>query len=248
MERKYEIFLSSTFEDLKEERQKLIGKILDIRHIPSGMEFFPTGPKDIVHIESRIRKSDIFVMLVGWRYGSKTKKGKTYTRYEYDYAKKIDKPILVFILEEEERNKYRKNLQEGEERKHDEDFKKFINYILNQDERGTKRLVKFFSLTKENNSLINLFENSLLHTIESLGDKEGWIRSHQLDKYMEEYGGSLKIRKNPFFKRIAHKLNQFDILSKRCTENVPELKIEIAKFFLKEYLAKLVRANIINIF
>jgi hypothetical protein len=41
LEKKYQIFVSSTFRDLVEERQDTIKSILDLGHIPAGMEGFP---------------------------------------------------------------------------------------------------------------------------------------------------------------------------------------------------------------
>ena len=41
MEKKYQIFVSSTFRDLGEERQDTIKSILDLGHIPAGIEGFP---------------------------------------------------------------------------------------------------------------------------------------------------------------------------------------------------------------
>ena len=40
MHQRYQIFVSSTFEDLKEERKKIIEEILNFSHIPIGMENF----------------------------------------------------------------------------------------------------------------------------------------------------------------------------------------------------------------
>ena len=40
METKYQIFISSTFEDLKEERRKITEVILNMGHFPIGMELF----------------------------------------------------------------------------------------------------------------------------------------------------------------------------------------------------------------
>lgn len=42
--RKFSIFISSTYEDLKEERQSLIGVSLENNFIPVGMERFHVAP------------------------------------------------------------------------------------------------------------------------------------------------------------------------------------------------------------
>lgn len=40
MNKRYQIFISSTYEDLKEERQKVTQAILKLYHFPIGMEMF----------------------------------------------------------------------------------------------------------------------------------------------------------------------------------------------------------------
>ena len=43
MKTKYQIFVSSTYEDLKEERDLVMKAILEMGHIPVGMEMFSAG-------------------------------------------------------------------------------------------------------------------------------------------------------------------------------------------------------------
>ena len=43
--RKFSIFISSTYEDLKKERQALVGVALENNFIPVGMEQFHAAPK-----------------------------------------------------------------------------------------------------------------------------------------------------------------------------------------------------------
>ena len=40
MKKKLQVFISSTYEDMKEERQKAVEAILAAGHIPAGMELF----------------------------------------------------------------------------------------------------------------------------------------------------------------------------------------------------------------
>ena len=40
---KYQVFVGSTYEDLKEERSQVIKAILEMGHIPVGMEMFSAG-------------------------------------------------------------------------------------------------------------------------------------------------------------------------------------------------------------
>jgi hypothetical protein len=40
MQKKYQVFISSTYRDLIEERQEVSKSVLDLGHIPAGMETF----------------------------------------------------------------------------------------------------------------------------------------------------------------------------------------------------------------
>jgi len=41
IEKRYQVFISSTFEDLQEERQEVMRALLELDCIPAGMELFP---------------------------------------------------------------------------------------------------------------------------------------------------------------------------------------------------------------
>jgi len=43
MEKRYQIFVSSTYEDLRDERREVIQTLLELDCIPSGMELFPAA-------------------------------------------------------------------------------------------------------------------------------------------------------------------------------------------------------------
>lgn len=101
MNKKYQIFISSTYMDLVEPRNKVIEAILKLYHFPIGMEMFSAADDEQWEIiEETIDSSDFYIILVGNRYGSLTKEGISFTEKEYDYAKKIGVPILTFIKDE----------------------------------------------------------------------------------------------------------------------------------------------------
>jgi DNA-binding YbaB/EbfC family protein len=98
--RKLQVFISSTFEDLKSHRQAIIHDILKAGHIPTGMEFFTSGQKLNQDFLSRqIHGSDIFVLLVAARRGAEIKAGKSYTDFEFEEARKANKEIIAFVQE-----------------------------------------------------------------------------------------------------------------------------------------------------
>lgn len=101
--KKYQIFISSTYIDLKEERQAAVEAILKKGHIPAGMELFAANDKSQWEVIKKwIDDSDIYLLLLGGRYGSiDTDTGLSYTEMEYQYALKSGKPIFALILADE---------------------------------------------------------------------------------------------------------------------------------------------------
>src|SRR3712207_6374119 len=98
MATKYQIFVSSTYEDLKAERDQVIRAVLEMGHIPVGMEMFSAADEEQWQIITRqIDQSDYYVVLVAHRYGS-TVEGISYTEKEYDYAVRSGVPALGFII------------------------------------------------------------------------------------------------------------------------------------------------------
>ena len=97
--KRYQIFISSTYTDLKAERSAVVECILKKGHIPVGMEQFVAANSTVLeYIKPVIRESDYYVLIIGGRYGSISKKrNKSFTEEEYDYAVSIGLPILVFI-------------------------------------------------------------------------------------------------------------------------------------------------------
>ena len=99
MEKIYRVFISSTYEDLQEERKKVTQALLGIDCVPTGMEVFQASDDDQWNLIKRVINScDYYIVIVGGRYGSihpKTK--KSYTQMEYEYALKIGIPIVGFI-------------------------------------------------------------------------------------------------------------------------------------------------------
>ena len=100
MRRKWQVFVSSTYSDLIQERQACVEAILRAGHIPAGMELFSAGSESQLEIIMRwIDDSDIYVLILGGRYGSiEPKSGISYTEIEYNYAFLKNKPIVTIIL------------------------------------------------------------------------------------------------------------------------------------------------------
>ena len=100
MEKRYQVFISSTFYDLKEERQAVLKAILELDHMPGGMELFPASDESAWRlIQDVIDASDYYVLIIGGRYGSLDEAGLGYTEKEYDYAIQAKKPIIPLLHE-----------------------------------------------------------------------------------------------------------------------------------------------------
>jgi hypothetical protein len=97
MERRYQVFVSSTYDDLREERQQVIQALLESDCIPAGMELFPAADEEQWSFIKRvIDECDYYLVIVAGRYGSTDREGTSYTEKEYDYAVERGKPVIGF--------------------------------------------------------------------------------------------------------------------------------------------------------
>jgi hypothetical protein len=98
MEKRYQVFISSTYADLQEERQEVIQALLELDCIPAGMELFPAASEDQwTLIKQVIDDCDYYMVIVAGRYGSIGHDGLSYTEMEYRYALDAGKPIIGFV-------------------------------------------------------------------------------------------------------------------------------------------------------
>ena len=97
-DKRFSVFISSTFEDLKVERQAVQDVILSGGDFPVQMETFPAADEDqFEFIKSLIDKCDYYVLILAGRYGSVTEDGMSYTEKEYRYAVSKNIPVLVLL-------------------------------------------------------------------------------------------------------------------------------------------------------
>ena len=100
-EKIYKVFISSTFEDLKEERKKVISALLSINCMPVAMEFFAGSDKEPVElINDRMEDCDYFLLIMKGKYGSiYEKSGKSFTEMEYDTALATGIPLIACVFD-----------------------------------------------------------------------------------------------------------------------------------------------------
>jgi hypothetical protein len=98
MEKRYQVFVSSTYQDLQEERQEVMQALLELDCIPAGMELFPAANQDQwTLIKKVIDDCDYYILISAGRYGSIGPDGTGYTEMEYRYALETGKPIIAFL-------------------------------------------------------------------------------------------------------------------------------------------------------
>ncbi len=125
MEKRYQVFISSTKEDLEDARQEVSQALLRANCFPAAMELFPAVDEGISdYIKEVIRESDYYIVISAGKYGSiDPETGKSYTELEYDYAMEIGKPIIRLL--------------------HKDPFKKLTGEKIEQESDKRKRLEAF---------------------------------------------------------------------------------------------------------
>ena len=83
MDKKHQVFVSSTYEDLQPERQEVMHVLLELDCIPSGMELFPAANDSQWElIKGVIDDCDYYVVIIAGRYGSIGPSGISYTEMD----------------------------------------------------------------------------------------------------------------------------------------------------------------------
>jgi hypothetical protein len=98
-EKRYQIFVSSTYNGLESVRAEVQQTILRINHFPVGMENFLARSKRSWNVIERfIKSTDYYLIIVAGRYGTiDNETGLSYTERELDLAMSLNIPILGFL-------------------------------------------------------------------------------------------------------------------------------------------------------
>lgn len=188
MDRKYSVFLSSTFEDLKDVRKDVMLRLFMNGYMVNGMESFGArSQRSWKVIQESIRDSDLFVVIIAGRYGSIVdEEDISFTEKEYNYAVAQGLPVLSFIRNE---NKILAiNYDEGKKRKKLNDF---------TDRIKKNRLVTIWN---ESEDLQVSIVDSLRREIDADGTISGWVKSTRAierkltETIMKYYHVTIKVR------------------------------------------------------
>ena len=189
MKKRYQIFISSTFADLKDERNMVMQAVLERKCFPAGMELFPAIDKEqFDYIKKVIDDSDYYLLIIGARYGSMDENGVSFTEKEYDYAVKKGIPVIAFL---------HNDIKSIPLAKADVDkvLQEKLEAFRGKVQKG--RLVKYWKnahdlKAKVISSLVDVFEDQ---------PKIGWVRA---DKLPSDNEGTLKELKALKDERAKH--------------------------------------------
>ncbi|MBL0386338.1 DUF4062 domain-containing protein [Tumebacillus sp. ITR2] len=240
MKKKLQIFVSSTYTDLISERQAAVEAILKAGHIPAGMELFKAGKEQLETIYRWIDESDIYMLILGGRYGSvEEKTGKSYTHLEYEYALDKGMPIFAVVITDKYLSEKVKLADKVDDVREIVNHEKYV---------GFKKLVD--SKLRESFDDLKDIELAVHKTIADLKEQHsftGWVSG----KYAVNTGDidALQIENRRLTAEISKKdqenkllVDQLSILTKKDKDNASstmgkfyEILNDIARKALKNY-------------
>ncbi|MBO6265171.1 MAG: DUF4062 domain-containing protein [Acidaminococcaceae bacterium] len=212
MDKKYQIFISSTYKDLIEERNKVRDVILSMYHFPIGMEMFNAADEEQWEIiKETIDSSDYYILIIGKRYGTIIQDGPdagiSYTEKEFKYAKSVGIPVLAFIKNDTAVTSDKMDLKPEKIEK----LKDFIETVKD------KREVDWFSTVDELGTKVTL----ALYKQFGRKNRPGWIRSDKLD--MEQTLNEI-LEQNQKIRTLEHENKE---LRDKIESKMPHLGINI---------------------
>ena len=166
--RRFQVFVSSTYLDLKEERQAAVEAILTTGHIPAGMELFTSGDESQMEvIRQWIDESDIYLLILGSRYGSiEPTSGKSYIHLEYEYALNRNMPLFACVVSKEaEEKRVRQYGIHSIEQDYPDKLRKFKDLVCS-------KMVRFWNDSKD----IKIAVHESLSSFARRDDIKGWVR------------------------------------------------------------------------
>jgi uncharacterized protein DUF4062 len=167
MKKRYQVFVSSTFLDLQDERQEVMQALLELSCIPAGMELFPAANEDQwTLIKNVIDDCDYYLVIIGGRYGSLGPEGLSYTEMEYRYALERGKPTIAFVHHDPGMLPANRTESTPAGREKLEAFRALVQ----------QKVVRFW---KSPANLGSVLSRSLMHLILNV-PATGWIRADQL--------------------------------------------------------------------
>jgi hypothetical protein len=168
MDRRYQVFVSSTYADLKEERRQVTQALMEMDCMPAGMELFPAADEEQFEFIKRIIEDcDYYLLIIGGRYGSTTNEGISYTEKEYEYAVERGLRVIALIHEDPNAIPFGKSEADATRRERLEEFRSKVS---------SNRLVKFWKSSDQLPGLVSLSLNKTIKMFPAVG----WIRANKV--------------------------------------------------------------------
>lgn len=212
-DKRYQVFISSTFNDLKLERAEVTQALLELDCIPCGMEAFPAANEtQWSWIKKVIAECDYYVLIIGGKYGSvNDETGLSYTEMEYNYANEEGIPTIAFIIEDEGKILGDKLETEHEKKEKLKQFK----------EKVKKNLCKFYTTPEDLGGKVSRSITQLKKT----NPRIGWVRADSLNNYPSKEIIRL-MKENEKLKKDIEKLN-IEIEKKEFLQSENDENVEI---------------------
>ncbi|NDO83711.1 hypothetical protein CJP72_24085 [Citrobacter sp. NCU1] len=222
MDKRYQVFVSSTFTDLKEERSNVIQSLMEMDCIPAGMELFPSiDEEQWEFIKKIIDDSDYYLLIIGGRYGTVAEDGLSFTEKEFDYA--LSRGLKVVVLVHEDPN----SLPLSKSEKDPELREKLQQFI---EKASTGRLRKTWSSAKELSGLVALSLNKTIKAYPAIG----WVRADKVssEDTLHELN-ELRKKNEELSEKIRNLENRSDYTQPQnlaTLDEIYELSYEISTF------------------
>lgn len=226
MEKKYSFFISSTYEDLKQERDAVIHTVLTLGQFPVGMEMFSAVNMDQWNvIKKSIDSCDYYILIIGNKYGSIDEDSDlSYTEKEFDYAISQGIPVLAFIADDNINLSVSKVEQEAE---------KIIGLRKFKDK--VKKSDLYVSFWNSKDKLEALVSQSISKSILD-SDRPGWIRCN----------ANMDDKNVNTSKHIQHDTVRKPYLWVEVEDGIANVNLEIKEKTLNYVVAPVVTSDIMN--
>lgn len=240
--RKYQVFISSTFSDLKKHRDAVIKAIIKNGHLPLALEqFAPLGKDKEAVFRKAIKYSQFYVLILGHRYGSRPKeengrKSLSYVEIELEMALEAGLQIVPLLLDTDLANERRNDLRAPK----DEDEISSHDDYWRLRRRFTDRMGDPFYHPFKNSK--DVYEEMLQY----------FARDHKVPGYIvePEYIADTEVlyfyTKHELFRTIVERLGKFETIESRLSKAY-DLKDSLANGFDNRHGADIEKCEMVFI-
>jgi len=171
MDKRYQVFISSTYTDLIAERNEVMQALLELECMPAGMELFPAANESQWNwIKKVIDESDYYIVIVAGRYGTISKDtGLSYTEMEYKYALETGKPVIGFLHKDITTLQDKFTEQSTKKRKQLQSFRNLVS----------GKLCKFYTSSSDLGAKVSRSITQLKKQIPAVG----WIKADVIENF-----------------------------------------------------------------